>query len=287
LQLKKVFIDYENSNYEPAIEQVAYLPQDYRVVPDLGLLAAQEALKLNDLEPSPALAELSIQSAELIEQLQLSAADYVQEQESYVGKFRFNDDIPTLLAKASPNSINRHRRLIVIGIENYRYTHPVAFSRRSAELFVQVAQKTLGVSAENTLSLIDYDATSGAMKDSLRLFLKDIDEQDEIVFYYSGHGIPDPGDRNEPYILPIDKAPSYVSEDKAFQLAHMYKQLSDSGANKIVAIIDSCFSGVSDGKSLFEGVAAARLVPRIADFDRKKMVVLTAGKGDQFSNMYK
>ncbi|MEA3513277.1 MAG: hypothetical protein U9R37_06720 [Campylobacterota bacterium] len=66
----------------------------------------------------------------------------------------------------------------------------------------------------------------------------------------------------------------------------LYLLYSDSKASKVVAFVDSCFSGATDGKSVIKGVAASRLVPKKVTFNKSKMVVLTAGKDKQYSNMY-
>jgi hypothetical protein len=50
--------------------------------------------------------------------------------------------------------------------------------------------------------------------------------------------------------------------------------------------MDSCFSGSTDGKSIIKGVAGSVLIPKKVTFDHQKMVVLTAGRDKQFSNMY-
>ena len=95
-----------------------------------------------------------------------------------------------------------------------------------------------------------------------------------------------PHKKNEPYILPIDVEPEFISEAPFFKLQNIYKTLADSKASKVVAFIDSCFSGATDGVSVIKGVAATRLKAKNVTFDTKKMVVLTAGKDKQYSNMY-
>ena len=227
------------------------------------------------------------QKHEIIDKHQISAITYVNNIETSIGTKAFNDDIPSLLAKSKTSKINPKRWLIVIGIENYQFTDKVSFAKRSAELFVQVVQKKLGVKPVNTLALIDQQATAGALKDTLRLFLANIPKNDEVLFYYSGHGISNPQEQNEPYILPIDKIPGYVAEDKSLKLANLYQQLSNSEAKNIIAFIDSCFSGATDGKSILNGVASARLVPKQIDFNQRKMTILTAGRNNQFSNAIK
>jgi uncharacterized caspase-like protein len=106
-----------------------------------------------------------------------------------------------------------------------------------------------------------------------------------IYFYYSGHGVP--GSDNEAYILPSDTNAETITTDKTFMLKNIYKKLSNTKAKKIVAFVDSCFSGKDDkGKLLFEGVAPVLRVKKIT-FDASKMTIFTAGSNKEFSNQYK
>jgi hypothetical protein len=77
-----------------------------------------------------------------------------------------------------------------------------------------------------------------------------------------------------------------VQDEKFFSLQNIYSKLSSSKASKVVAVVDSCFSGVTDGKAVLKGVAATRLKPKSVKFDKSKMVVLSAGKSHQYSNGY-
>ena len=196
-----------------------------------------------------------------------------------------NDDIKDKLNHLKLVKVNSKNWLFIIATENYIYTDKVKYSNNSAKDFLQVAQKTLGISKRNTYNLIGAKSTSGAIKDNLSLMLKNVKKGDTIYFYYSGHGIPILPD-NEPYILPKDKIPEMIGKDKFFKLSNIYKLLSNSKATKVIAFVDSCFSGATDGKSIIKGVAASRLVPKKVTFDKSKMVVLTAGKNKQYSNMY-
>ncbi len=181
---------------------------------------------------------------------------------------------------------NNTKWLINIGIERYEYSDNIKYSKHSSEFFTKVLQKTLGIPKYNTLSLIDDKATMGRIKIKIKKLLRKVKKDDTIYFYYNGHGIPIVSQQNEPYILPSDVEPDFIQEDNFFKLSNIYKLLSDSKATKIVAFIDSCFSGATDGKSIIKGVAASRLVPKKVTFDKSKMVVLTAGKDKQYSNMY-
>ncbi len=198
----------------------------------------------------------------------------------------YNNDLDNLLSKYPATKMDNKKWLFIISIEEYSDTDNVLYAKHSAEMFEKVAQKTLGISERNTYSLINDKATSGRIKDRLRMLLAEVKKGDKIYFYYAGHGIPDPSDNGQPYILPSDKLPSYINQDKFFSLKNIYSMLDDSKATEVIAFIDSCFSGSTDGKSVLKGVASSRLVPKSITIDKSKMTVMTAGSGKEFANMY-
>jgi len=150
---------------------------------------------------------------------------------------------------------------------------------------ISAMQKRLGISERNTYSLIDEKATGGAIKGQLERLLENVKEGDNIYFYYSGHGIPS-GENGEAFILPKDVIADYVTRESEFMARNIYKKLSDSKAGKIVAFVDSCYSGKTDGISNIKGVAAGVFKTKKVEFDSSKMVVFTAGTNGQFSNAY-
>ncbi|MBD3727621.1 MAG: caspase family protein, partial [Moraxella osloensis] len=200
----------------------------------------------------------------------------------------FNDDIPQLLATAKAAPIDRKKWLFVVGIGKYEKTDDILYSRRSAEWFAKVASKTLGIQKGRQVVLLDQKASSGAIKDELKLMLSKVKKGDEIIFYYSGHGIPVAEKDNQPFILPADKIPDFVADDDFFQAQKIYRELANSNASSVVAFMDSCFTGQTDGKSLFAGAkAATRLTPKqFKPNPNGNLAILTAGNEKQFSNAY-
>ena len=199
---------------------------------------------------------------------------------------KFDNEIELLLSKYAATKKDNTKWLFIISIEDYDDTDNVIYAKHSAEMFEKVAQKTLGISKRNTYSLINNRATSGRIKDRLRMLIAEVKEGDKIYFYYVGHGIPDPSDNGQPYILPSDKLPSYINQDKFFSLKNIYSMLDNSNADEVIAFVDSCFSGSTDGQSVLKGVASSRLVPKSIKIDKSKMTVMTAGSGTEFANMY-
>ena len=109
---------------------------------------------------------------------------------------------------------------------------------------------------------------------------------DSIYFYFSGHGIPSTEDNNHPYMLPTDRIPRYISKVGFFKLDNIYQKLIASKAAKVIAFMDSCFSGRADGNNVFgqKTASSVTLRPRsvTANFG-SKMAVLTAGTAKQYS----
>jgi hypothetical protein len=195
------------------------------------------------------------------------------------------DDIGKFLKKAKSHKEDKTKWLFIVAVEKYEYTDPVAYSENSAKNFKKVMKKRFGIPERNIRTLINLGATSAKINYRLKEMLRRVKEGDTIYFYYSGHGIPVPAKNNAPYMLAQDMNPAYIDDDR-FKLENIYRQLSNSKASKIIAFVDSCFSGGADNKQLIKGVAATRVKPKQVTFDRTKMVVISAGSGTQYSNKY-
>lgn len=191
-----------------------------------------------------------------------------------------------LIEDSEQAPIDAKRWAFIVAVEEYENTDEVKYSQNSGESFELLANHSLGVSQRRTYSLIDERATTSRILDSLDALIKNVKKGDTIFFYYSGHGVPVPEENNEPYILPIDKSVANLSKYKELKLSSIYKKLSNSKASHIIAFVDSCFSGATDKKSVFKGVAAPRLKAKNVSIDKNKMSIITAGGGKQFSNMY-
>lgn len=176
--------------------------------------------------------------------------------------------------------------LFVIGIEQYDYTDNISYAKRSAEMFVETAQKRLGVPKQNSYVLLDSKASQANIKTNMKKMLRRVKSGDSIYFYYNGHGVPVVSKKNEPYMLASNTEPDFVADESYFALKNIYAQLSESKASKVVAVVDSCFSGVTDGKAVLKGVAATKMVAKSVEFDKEKMVVMSAGNARQYSNGY-
>jgi hypothetical protein len=284
VSLMGVQLEHKDESYVAILTDESFEVDEIQVaINTKNLLLNAKQMQVSDYKAN---STVHLQNPNLVDQYQVSAITYVNDKERSVGQAEFNDDIPTLLKNTKARKVDNKRWLFVIGIEDYQQTDDIKFAKRSAELFVQVAQKKLGVSERNTYSLINDGATVASIKGQIKLMLRNVQEGDEIFFYYNGHGIPDAQNNNEPYMLASDEIPDFVTDDSFFKLKNLYKLFTDSKANQTFAFVDSCFSGATDGVSVIKGVAASRLAPKKVSFDKNKMVVLTAGSKKQYSNMF-
>jgi Ankyrin repeats (3 copies) len=200
----------------------------------------------------------------------------------------FNDDLAPQIAEATQVPVNKNQWAFVIGAEKYLNTDDILYARRSAELFTQTLAKVKGVPEGQIISLLDEQATSGNIKTKLKKLLEQgISEGDTLYFYYNGHGIPAVSEQNEPYLLPTDMIQDYVTTEPFFKLDNIYNMLENSKAGSVIVFMDSCFTGTTDGVSVFKGMAATRLAPKKTSVDASgQIAILAAGKSNQFSSAW-
>jgi len=199
----------------------------------------------------------------------------------------YDDDLPKLLKSLPSQPTNRNNYAIVIGISKYANTLNVEYSDRSARFFAKVANKILGVPKNNVIELYDNDATGSTIKTRTAYMGKNLKADNRLYFYYAGHGIPAQSLGGEPYILPHDMSPGFASEDEDMMLSNIFASLTSSGEGSVIAFIDSCFSGNSDNRLIFEGVAPGVIRRKnIRTSEIKNLLVFSAGNEKQFANYY-
>ena len=215
----------------------------------------------------------------------LSKKDFESIQQKHLETINENiNDLPELLRKSKPSPKNQKAYAVIFGIEDYAFESRVAYSANSALMFMSYANKILGVEEENIWTFIGKSATAGSIKTQWQQFLSTLDDDATIYFYYSGHGVP--SQTGEAFILPSDVGAGVIEQEKQFALKNIYADLSESKAKKVIAFIDSCFSGKDDtGEILFKGVAPILKIQKTT-FDADKMTLFTAGTSKQFSNQY-
>ena len=192
-------------------------------------------------------------------------------------------DIPTGIAS------KQNRYALIIGNEDYSSKQPglekevnVDFAANDARVFAEYAEKVLGYPKENIRLLTD--ATKGTMSQGVDWLVKKAQAQGdaEIIFYYSGHGLPEEISK-EPYLIPVDVSGTQVQN--GLSLITVYELLAQSTAKKCVVVLDACFSGGARNKELtaLKGVKVKASVDEVPG----NILVLASSSGAQSSAVYK
>lgn len=83
----------------------------------------------------------------------------------------------------------------------------------------------------------------GEMREAiLKFFTQNVKSQDTLLFYFSGHGIPDDYGDN---FLATSEIDPFIPYDKGFSFDEFTKMMQRSISTKIIAILDCCYSGAA------------------------------------------
>ncbi len=168
--------------------------------------------------------------------------------------------------KFSPGS----RKALVIGNDSYQNTTKLQNAREDAKS-ISTSLANLGYQVTLKLDLKERD-----MKAALRSFAMQIEGGDEVVFYFSGHGIQI---NNSNFLVPVDIAGENEAQikDEAIPLQRILDDISDRKARFALAIIDACRD--NPFKIAGRSIGGRGLSPTTAATGQ--MIVFAAGAGQQ------
>lgn len=175
--------------------------------------------------------------------------------------------------------------VVIISNEEYynRDIPKVDFARRDGEIFREYCRKTLGVPDEQIHFCTD--APMGIMKKEVDYLQRrcSIDPgKVDVIFYYAGHGLPNPTESRS-YLLPYDGENGDYST--CYDLEHLYAQFDAMNARSVTVFLDACFSGRRRGDGM---ISAGRYVhKKEADVKAKgNTVVFSAASSDEAALPY-
>ena len=197
----------------------------------------------------------------------------------------YKDDLSDVIAKIPAAPIAGNTYAVVVGIASYDDLPRVAFADRSARSFAELVRKQFGIPPDQMISLINDDATGVRMMTRLRSMAGRLTNKDRLIVYYSGHAAPT-RDGKHTVLIPQDASDGSL-DDPAFRLDEFYQTLLRSNAKQIVVVLDTCFSGRSEGnKLIYKDVAPVIPVSRdgVTPPQDTRLTVLAAGGPSDFAN---
>ena len=197
-------------------------------------------------------------------------------------------DVDKEIPKGLP--INSKKYALIIGCEDYaKYQNGldkevnVDFAANDARIFSEYAKMTLGFPQDQVYLLID--PTSSQIKQNIEKLQKAIEIEKgkaEVLFYYSGHGLPDENTK-EPFLIPVDVNGNNPQD--GISIPDLYTKLTKFPSYKATIILDACFSGGARNKELV-AMKGVKVRPKI-DAVKGNIVVFTSSKGNESSAVFK
>lgn len=201
-----------------------------------------------------------------------------------LGKPEVDTNIPT----ASTQKTNIY--CLIIGNEDYSSYQTglstevnVDFAANDAKIFKEYCNKTLGIPEKQIKLLVN--ATAGQMNQGMAWLtnLAKIDNGEaELIFYYSGHGLPDEATK-EAYLIPVDISGSNVTQ--GIKVNDVYSKLNEFPSKKITVFLDACFSGGARNQGLV-AMKGVKFRPK-DNIVTGNMVVFSSSTDEESSGVYR
>ncbi|MGB9167399.1 MAG: SIR2 family protein [Nitrososphaeraceae archaeon] len=143
------------------------------------------------------------------------------------------------------DSSQRKKKALIVSISNYNNLEELSFCQKDGkEMYLLL--KSLGYEIFNDNKLIGGEVRYNDLRKGLIDLLtdnKNIHPQDTLVFYFSGHGLPD--GYGDSYLATSDIDPDRPF-DKGISFDDITKWMNISKSKRIISIIDCCCSGSLD-----------------------------------------
>lgn len=185
----------------------------------------------------------------------------------------------------------RNRCAVVIGNEDYSErntgligTQDVPYAKRDAKIMAQYLESLWGIPEEKVILITN--ATKGEMQraiNRLSEFAEIRDGDAELIFYYSGHGLPSEGS-DEPYLIPVDVDGSRPEDGLA--LNWVFEKLKEHTSSRVTVFLDACFSGGARDGSLLADTKGIYREPDVVKATGNS-VVFASSSGSQSSGVFK
>lgn len=173
-----------------------------------------------------------------------------------------------LLTYATPTLAARYA--LMIGNDAYEDVTPLENAGADANAMAEALQKA------GYVTTLVRNRTLKQMKDDVREFRSHVNGGDEVVFYYSGHGVQIEAMN---YLLPIDVRADSEDQvkDDALPLSKVLEDIRDRKPSLTLAVVDACRDNPFKGKGRAIGGRGLTGVTGATG----QMVIYSAGEGQQ------
>ncbi|MEE0922558.1 MAG: leucine-rich repeat protein [Paludibacteraceae bacterium] len=172
---------------------------------------------------------------------------------------------------------NENTFVVIIANENYEQVASVPYAINDGQVFQQYCERTLGIPHQNIKTYIDATYNHIRAAQSWLQKICEVFEDEQIIFYYAGHGIPDESSRTA-YLLPVDGIGTDILT--GYKLDDLYSALGNIPAKNVIVFMDACFSGSKREEGMLASARGVAIKAR-SGMPKGNMVVFSAAQGDE------
>jgi hypothetical protein len=180
---------------------------------------------------------------------------------------------------------------VVIGINGYQKAPQLKYAVNDARAFHDYLITKTEIPRENVILLLNHEASLSKLRSTLGTEVKNkASKEDMVILYFAGHGATE-GDATSPdedglekYLLPFD-ADLKDLYSSALPMREIFHILQRIRSERLVFIIDSCYSGGSGGRTVKANGKRANISDRFLDrmVSGKGTIILTASGANEVS----
>ncbi len=174
------------------------------------------------------------------------------------------------------------KKALVIAVSEYKYWDSLAFCEDDGKKMIQTLKKC-GFEIPKSRQLVGA-VSNKKMDKAIKEFFRgdDVDSTDTLLFYYSGHGTPFGDDGY--YFVTTETRPDKPDAD-GFEFDDLTTLSSNSKSEKIIKIVDCCYSGAlgAKGSAKAKALVGKRVIKTKSDYEGKGKYLLASSLDTQQS----
>jgi uncharacterized caspase-like protein len=148
------------------------------------------------------------------------------------------------------------KRAVIIGVDKYHRVKPLNYSGSDAHAIATAFRDSLKFAPDDILEMTadspKMPLRNKIIEEVLEFLKGGIQEDELLVFYFSGHGMRDSRSKKD-YLLPLDVTLNDVAES-GISVDYMVGKLTETGCKNIVMFIDACREDLDEGAKSIVGV---------------------------------
>jgi WD40 repeat protein len=162
--------------------------------------------------------------------------------------------------QVQPPSLTGGRRLaLIVGVSRYAdHTIDLDYAaddaRALGRLLTDPALGPAAFASDDVRLLLDDNATVANINTGLREFLQRARENDFVLFFFAGHGAPDPNRLQDLYLLAHDTNPKNIG-GTGLLMRHVREAIAEIPARDVLILTDACHSAGIAAPSNLRGVS--------------------------------